>query len=187
MADYKAKFGSDPDQFAAQAFDAMHIVAEALKKVSLSGSVGTEWRQHQGGLKDDPSLIFSLGGSWSPREGTSISLEAHRRNQTSITLANSAQSYLLTGFYGTVRQRFYRKYAVSLTGGYDNADYQANVAGVSANRHDEFFSVSPAVDCEFNDRWTASFFYLYRENASTGTGANGFSNNQVGLRTSYRF
>ncbi|MFZ6719515.1 ABC transporter substrate-binding protein [Undibacterium sp. Ji49W] len=39
MADYKAKFGSDPDQFAAQAFDAMHIVAEALKKVSLSGSL----------------------------------------------------------------------------------------------------------------------------------------------------
>lgn len=39
MADYKAKFGSDPDQFAAQAFDAMHIVAEALKKVSLSGNL----------------------------------------------------------------------------------------------------------------------------------------------------
>ena len=39
MADFKAKFGSDPDQFAAQAFDAMHIVAEALKKVSLTGSI----------------------------------------------------------------------------------------------------------------------------------------------------
>ncbi|MFZ6744346.1 ABC transporter substrate-binding protein [Undibacterium sp. JH2W] len=39
MADYKAKFGADPDQFAAQAFDAMHIVAEALKKVSITGSL----------------------------------------------------------------------------------------------------------------------------------------------------
>ncbi|MFZ6755682.1 ABC transporter substrate-binding protein [Undibacterium sp. Ji50W] len=39
MADYKAKFGSDPDQFAAQAFDALQIVAEALKKVSLSGNL----------------------------------------------------------------------------------------------------------------------------------------------------
>ncbi|MES2069774.1 MAG: ABC transporter substrate-binding protein [Pseudomonadota bacterium] len=37
MMDYKAKFGADPDQFAAQAFDAMQIVAEALKKVTLSG------------------------------------------------------------------------------------------------------------------------------------------------------
>jgi branched-chain amino acid transport system substrate-binding protein len=39
MMDYKAKFGSEPDQFAAQAYDAMHIVAEALKGVKLSGSV----------------------------------------------------------------------------------------------------------------------------------------------------
>ncbi|WP_394781763.1 ABC transporter substrate-binding protein [Undibacterium sp.] len=39
MADYKAKFGGDPDQFAAQAFDAMQIVAEALAKVKLSGTL----------------------------------------------------------------------------------------------------------------------------------------------------
>ncbi len=39
MADFKAKFGTDPDQFAAQAYDAMHIVAEALKKTTLTGSL----------------------------------------------------------------------------------------------------------------------------------------------------
>lgn len=39
MTDFKAKFGTDPDQFAAQAYDAMHIVAEALKKTVLSGSL----------------------------------------------------------------------------------------------------------------------------------------------------
>ncbi|GAC1414472.1 MAG: ABC transporter substrate-binding protein [Burkholderiaceae bacterium] len=39
MAAYKAKFGSEPDQFAAQAYDAMHIVAEALKNVKLSGAL----------------------------------------------------------------------------------------------------------------------------------------------------
>ncbi|MEC5217212.1 branched-chain amino acid transport system substrate-binding protein [Actimicrobium sp. GrIS 1.19] len=36
---YKAKFGSDPDQFAAQAYDAVHIVADALKNVKLSGAL----------------------------------------------------------------------------------------------------------------------------------------------------
>jgi len=36
---YKAKFGSDPDQFAAQAYDALHIVAAALKNVKLSGDL----------------------------------------------------------------------------------------------------------------------------------------------------
>ena len=39
MTAYKAKFGSDPDQFAAQAYDALHIVAAALANVKLSGAL----------------------------------------------------------------------------------------------------------------------------------------------------
>ncbi|MBN9475441.1 MAG: ABC transporter substrate-binding protein [Burkholderiales bacterium] len=39
IAAYKAKYNVAPDQFAAQAYDAMHIVAEALKKVKLSGKL----------------------------------------------------------------------------------------------------------------------------------------------------
>ncbi len=36
---YTAKYKSAPDQFAAQSFDAMYIVAEALKKIKLSGDL----------------------------------------------------------------------------------------------------------------------------------------------------
>jgi branched-chain amino acid transport system substrate-binding protein len=39
VAAYKAKFNAEPDQFAAQAYDAFYIVAEALKKVKLSGNL----------------------------------------------------------------------------------------------------------------------------------------------------
>ncbi len=39
IAAYQAKFKGDPDQFAAQAYDAMHIMAEALKGVKLSGNL----------------------------------------------------------------------------------------------------------------------------------------------------
>ena len=39
IAAYKAKFGSEPDQFAAQAYDALHVVADALKNVKLSGAL----------------------------------------------------------------------------------------------------------------------------------------------------
>ena len=39
IAAYKAKFNADPDQFAAQAYDAIYIVAEALKTVKLSGAL----------------------------------------------------------------------------------------------------------------------------------------------------
>ena len=37
IAAYKAKFNAEPDQFAAQAYDAIYVVAEALKNVKLSG------------------------------------------------------------------------------------------------------------------------------------------------------
>ena len=39
MAAYKAKFGTEPDQFAAQAYDALYIVAAALKNVKLTGAL----------------------------------------------------------------------------------------------------------------------------------------------------
>jgi len=42
IAAYKAKFNVDPDQFAAQAYDALHIVTEALKKVKLTGDIGKD-------------------------------------------------------------------------------------------------------------------------------------------------
>lgn len=36
---YQAKYNTSPDQFAAQAYDALYIVAEALKGVKLSGNI----------------------------------------------------------------------------------------------------------------------------------------------------
>ncbi|MBO9535182.1 ABC transporter substrate-binding protein [Herbaspirillum sp.] len=42
IAAYKAKFGSDPDQFAAQAYDALYIMADALKNVKLTGNLAND-------------------------------------------------------------------------------------------------------------------------------------------------
>lgn len=39
---YKAKFNAAPDQFAAQSFDAMHIVAQALKNVQITGDLAKD-------------------------------------------------------------------------------------------------------------------------------------------------
>ena len=39
IAAYKAKFNTDADQFAAQAYDALYIVADALKKTKLTGAL----------------------------------------------------------------------------------------------------------------------------------------------------
>ena len=42
VAAYSKKYGAEPDQFAAQAYDAMYIVAEALKSVKVSGDLGKD-------------------------------------------------------------------------------------------------------------------------------------------------
>ena len=39
IAAYKAKFNAEPDQFAAQAYDALYVVADALKKIKLTGTL----------------------------------------------------------------------------------------------------------------------------------------------------
>ncbi|HEX8962285.1 MAG TPA: ABC transporter substrate-binding protein, partial [Rhodocyclaceae bacterium] len=39
VAAYKQKYGSDPNQFSAQAYDAMYIAADALKNVKLTGNL----------------------------------------------------------------------------------------------------------------------------------------------------
>ncbi len=42
VASYRQKYKADPDQFAAQAYDAVYIVSDALKKVKLSGDVAKD-------------------------------------------------------------------------------------------------------------------------------------------------
>ncbi len=42
IAAYTARFNGAPDQFAAQAYDAMYIVAEALKKTKLTGNLAAD-------------------------------------------------------------------------------------------------------------------------------------------------
>jgi branched-chain amino acid transport system substrate-binding protein len=42
IVDYTQRFKSAPDQFAAQAFDALHIAAAALAKVRLSGDLAKD-------------------------------------------------------------------------------------------------------------------------------------------------
>ena len=47
---YTKKYTAPPDQFAAQAYDAMHIAAEALKKIKLSGDLAKDREAVQAAL-----------------------------------------------------------------------------------------------------------------------------------------
>jgi branched-chain amino acid transport system substrate-binding protein len=52
IVDYTQKFKSPPDQFAAQAFDAMNIAAAAIKKIKLTGDLAADRSALRNALPD---------------------------------------------------------------------------------------------------------------------------------------
>ena len=66
---YKAKFNSDPDQFAAQAYDALYIMSEALKKIKLTGSIEND----RDVLRDELAKVKNYNGV-----GGKFSFDANR-------------------------------------------------------------------------------------------------------------
>ena len=77
---YTKQFSSPPDQFAAQAYDAMHIAAEALKKVKLSGDV----------TKDREALQAALPAiKWTGATGAFSLMRASTRPDHADDIASS--------------------------------------------------------------------------------------------------
>lgn len=55
---YRKKFSSDPDQFAAQAYDALYIMAEAIKKVKFTGDL----EKDRTSLRDELAKVKNFSG-----------------------------------------------------------------------------------------------------------------------------
>ena len=153
-------------------------------KLEVRASAGGQWRQFQG---DEPSRangVFSLGAAYKPVEKLSLTLEAHRKDQNSVSLPD--QNYTDTGFNLGIRYALDERWAVRLDGGYDNLDYDSNQSGVSATREDDYFFVKFGVDWNVGSRCVVSASYQYREDDSSDPNYS-FDNHQVGLSCVYRF
>ena len=154
------------------------------EKVEFNGTLGEELREFQGDHGNRWNPVFSLGVAYKPAENTLMTLDAYRRDETSVALVN--QNYTLTGFGAAVHQNFAVLYTASLAGGYYHAAYHSTAQGVSAPRRDDYFYVRVGADWNATGRFTVGAFYQFRNNDSTSTGFS-FNNNQVGLNASYRF
>lgn len=173
---------------------------QATSKFALRAVIGGEWRQNEEIRaaivpgSDEPvtaegteqfSPIFSLGALYNARENTSISLDAYRRSSPSISEVN--QSYYSTGMVLAVNQRVYDRFSCSLNLGYENADYQATVEGVVADRKDDYWYIRPQVSYAIRTQLTVALYYQYSKNASTGSDGVSFDVNLVGATVSYGF
>lgn len=169
-----------------QVFEQFNLRAsyQSTGKLAVNGSVGLEARQFEGSSGNHVTPVLELGLLYQPFDGTTISLSANRRVLSSATLAG--QDYTTTGFVGTGRQRFFQRYFLSLTLGYENASYFSASGQADSSREDSYYYVQPSLEFRITETWNVNLFYVHRQNASS-SGNTSFANNQFGLRTSYNF
>jgi len=159
---------------------------EPTAKMSYTLHTGLEFRQFQGGAAsgDLISPIFGLEGRYQPYDATSLGLRARREVRPSNVLAN--QVSVNTGVSLQFRQRFFQKYFLSLTGGYENAEYETTVQTAEQPGKYDYYFFRTDLAYEFKSQASVSLFYQYQDNDSNQA-LNGYQNNQVGLGFSYRF
>lgn len=154
---------------------------KTTEKTDISLSVGAEYRMYSDGSSSF-SPVFSLAGSYRPFEGTSFTIEGHRREQNSAVV--SGANYISTGGSLSVRQRLRERLFGTITASYDNADYEPARRNVSVTRQDDYFLLRYGVEAIVGRSWTIGLFHQYREDISTDKSFS-FSNNQVGIQAAW--
>jgi hypothetical protein len=157
---------------------------QVAAKVNAIASVGVEWDQWQGGLDQGPFAVFLIGANYQPGETTILNLQAYRRQYPSITVA--AENYITTGFQASIQQRIWQRLSANLSGGYDYTVYEPSETGISTDRVDNYFFISPSLGYTFNIHWDAGLYFTYRKNDSN-TAGDSYDGYQAGFRTSFRF
>jgi hypothetical protein len=171
----------NPNQTYQQAL--LRMEYDLNESCAVRGSAGGELREFQGGQGSRFNGVFSLGGTYKPWENTELSVDAYRRDESSLVAID--QNYTITGFSLGIRQTFDEKYTLGLTGGFDHSDYYGTAQGVNANSSYDYFFIRAGIDWQITNRFTAEVFYQYQENQSSQ--ANAFNNNLTGINLAYHF
>jgi len=146
--------------------------------VDVRASAGAEVRQYQGPQDSRVDGVFTLGGTYTPREGTIVNVDGYRRPNASVVLLNN--NYIATGISAGVRQTILESYAIHGSIGYENADYVATHPTADASREDNYIFGRLGVDWQALEQLTVGLWYQYRKNDST-TSRFDFNNHQVAM------
>lgn len=152
--------------------------------LTLSANVGVQFRQFDSDRSGTVEPVMRIKGSYSPRPGTVLGLEAHRAEFASGLQAN--QNFIETGVMGTVNQVLFRRFTGTLAAGYNFADYLATTEGVQAERSDSYYMVRTAIDWHITGNWSSGIFYEHTANSSDQGGFE-YDHNIVGLRAGWSF
>ena len=153
-------------------------------KLVASGSIGVEFHQYDSGQDPYITPVFDLGITYTPFDGSALSITGSRRIAPSGSAAG--QDFGSTQFTVSGSQRFAQRFFLRLTGGYENVTYVAASPGVSSPREDNYYFVEPAIDVKIMRFWYAGGFYLHRQDNSSLSNFS-FNENQAGIRLTFVF
>lgn len=153
------------------------------EKTDFSLSVGGEWRTYPDG-RSSFGPVFSLLGTYRPFEGTSFTVEGHRRELNSAVI--NGANYISTGVSLGAQQRLRERLFGTLNISFDNAEYVPTERGVQTSRNDDYFLLRYGLDAILGRSWTIGIFHQYREDVSSDQRFS-FDNNQVGIQAAWGY
>lgn len=164
----------------------LRVGYEATGKLDFFTTFGPQFRQFNGSFaaNDEVNFVMTLGSTWRPRQNTTVSLQAYRSFIASASTID--QAYYATGVDVSVQQILFSKVAATLTGGFENDDYQGTTIFTGTNRDENYWFIRPSLSYAFTRFASVGIFYEYRENDSNIIGSS-FTNNRVGLEGTLSF
>ncbi len=140
------------------------VLYSATQKISLKAKVGLDFRQFDSG-KDTLDPIFTLGATYLPFNGTTISLEGSRDVES--TAQNSRANVKRTNVSINLSQRFHQFVYLMLAAGYTNAVYETLPGVVAPARTDDVFYIYPSVGFDITKHANLQIGYRYMRDESS--------------------
>jgi hypothetical protein len=155
----------------------------ATDKISFQINGGAEDRQFLGGAGDLISPTFGAAIQYQPFDETRISLNASRNIAPSY-FADEVEEDTVVG--ADFNQRLLQKFYLDLNAAYNWDKYVASANGISANREDDYYSLTARLSHPFLKRGTAAVFYEYSGDASTAAGFS-YISHQIGVEIGFNY
>lgn len=156
-------------------------------RLSFNSTFGAMYLQSSGGGFSDVTPVATLDLNYDifGTGKTSATLAVNRSYHPSALMMN--QSYFSNNVVLTFTQHVSERILATLALGYEFADYRATAPDVTATRKDNFFYIRPNITYAISRSLSASVFYQFSKDDSSGFGSQSFQRNSAGVMLNYAF
>ena len=157
------------------------MIYNPTEKLTFNGTAGVEFRETEGEGRTVATPVFSGGFSYTPWDDTNITGNVYR--EFNYSARYFAEDYLATGASASISQSMGQKLFATVSGSFENAAYQDNLAGGLTDQNYNYFSVRVALDYQLTTWCELSAYYQYRRDIAHSL--SGFVDDQAGLQTRF--